>query len=336
MSEGENHASQHIVWDLTDDVEPTQKYSSPVAVLEAGQKYYPSPQPQPSREPTRDPRAMAKRWVFTLNNPLPDETLDESDIQYLICGDEVGENGTPHYQGFVVFKKQQRLSSLKKMLPRAHWEVARGTDEQNVIYCSKEGKFKEFGELNSKKKDTTYFEALQANSVHEALDVIKEKRPRDYCLYGEQLERNLKKHRNKPFVHIFTKFQQPQLELNLPVLLWGPSGTGKTHFAISHFKNPLIISHIDKLKLISPDHDGLVFDDMSFKQWPKESIIHLLDTDFERDIHVRYGTVTIPAGTKKIFTHNTDNPFYNTEIDEEQQKAIERRFRRINIFNKLY
>ena len=67
---------------------------------------------------------------------------------------------------------------------------------------------------------------------------------------------------------------------------------------------------------------------MSFTHWPIESVIHLLDMDLPRNLHVRYGTVTIPANTKKIFTHNTDNPFYEIDkLKNEQLQAIERRLR---------
>lgn len=98
-----------------------------------------------------------------------------------------------------------------------------------------------------------------------------------------------------------------------------------------------MVSHIDTLKMLSPDHDGIVFDDMSFKHWPPESVIHLLDQEFDRDINVRYGTVHIPAHTPKIFTHNSDNPFYDQEkICDDQREAIERRLSRVNLRTNLY
>lgn len=125
--------------------------------------------------------------------------------------------------------------------------------------------------------------------------------------------------------------------LNKSTLFYGSSGLGKTHYALAHFKKPLFISHIDGLKQLSPDNDGIVFDDMSFRHWPVEAVIHLLDSDLARDLNVRYGTVHVPAGVKKIFTHNTSNPFYNDEmIDPEQKEAIERRLSRCHILMKTF
>lgn len=48
--------------------------------------------------------------------------------------------------------------------------------------------------------------------------------------------------------------------------LWGKSGTGKTQYALAHFKKPLLIRHIDDLQKLQPyvKHDGIVFDDVSF------------------------------------------------------------------------
>ena len=139
------------------------------------------------------------------------------------------------------------------------------------------------------------------------------------------------------FVPKYTKFTTPFSEIAKTTLIYGPSNLGKTHWACAHFKNPLVVSHVDKLKQLSPDHDGIVFDDMSFSHWPPSSVIHLVDTELERDINIRYGTVNIPANTKKIFTYNSDNPFYDCDkISEEQRSAIERRISRIHVMNHLY
>jgi len=85
-------------------------------------------------------RTQAKRWCFTINNPEPqDEVIDKGLFTYLIIGKEVGENGTPHLQGYVEFKNQKDLTALKKINDRIHWEVAKGNRNQNIIYCTKEG-----------------------------------------------------------------------------------------------------------------------------------------------------------------------------------------------------
>lgn len=89
------------------------------------------------------------RWCMTLNNPT------EAEIQKLnryfelncrLCVYEIEhatpsalEQGlTPHVQAFFVLKKPVRLTSLKKISPRAHFETTRKSQKANVDYCSKE------------------------------------------------------------------------------------------------------------------------------------------------------------------------------------------------------
>lgn len=88
-------------------------------------------------------------WCFTLNNYTEDEykALQDQKTKYIIIGKEKGENGTPHLQGYIQFPCGKRLSALKKVSPRAHWEEAKGNPEQNFTYCSKDGDYWERGLL---------------------------------------------------------------------------------------------------------------------------------------------------------------------------------------------
>lgn len=79
-------------------------------------------------------------WCFTTNNYTDADTTatEEIDCKYLIYGREVGENETPHLQGYVYFKAGKTMSAVKKLLPRSHLEPAVGNSLQNKEYCSKE------------------------------------------------------------------------------------------------------------------------------------------------------------------------------------------------------
>ena len=67
------------------------------------------------------------------------------DVKYLIFGFEVGDQGTPHLQGYLILKLASRLAAMKKIHSTAHWEVAKGSTDQNYEYCTKSGKFFENG-----------------------------------------------------------------------------------------------------------------------------------------------------------------------------------------------
>lgn len=103
------------------------------------------------------PRLRARRWVYTLNNPGADWTGTYRDgeaaatagwtgcatfpsfIQYNKYQIESGEEkGTLHVQGYCECSRAVDLGRLRQWLPRAHFEVARGTQKQCIDYVSKE------------------------------------------------------------------------------------------------------------------------------------------------------------------------------------------------------
>lgn len=93
------------------------------------------------------PLSRSRCWCFTLNNYTEEEKklvkleVSAPQVAKYIYGFEEGASGTKHIQGFIRFKNQATFSAVKKKIPRAHWEVAKGTDEQNYKYCSKEGDY---------------------------------------------------------------------------------------------------------------------------------------------------------------------------------------------------
>lgn len=85
--------------------------------------------------------SKAKNWVFTVNNPDDGVVLtpEEWPANFVCWQLEAGEAGTPHFQGYAQFKERLTMSAVKSLcgLERAHLEPARGSPEQNELYCSK-------------------------------------------------------------------------------------------------------------------------------------------------------------------------------------------------------
>lgn len=87
----------------------------------------------------------SKYWCFTLNNFTVDQLehicceLKEKDVGYLF-GEEVGDQGTPHLQGYIEAEKRIRPLEYLDLPPEIHWERRKGSKVDNQKYCSKDGK----------------------------------------------------------------------------------------------------------------------------------------------------------------------------------------------------
>lgn len=96
-------------------------------------------------------RVRRKNWCFTLNNYSDEEygfilAYLEASCDYAIVGKEVGDQGTPHLQGYCRFKEVHSLVQIKdRVSHRAHFEPSKGTAGDNRVYCSKEGDYREVG-----------------------------------------------------------------------------------------------------------------------------------------------------------------------------------------------
>lgn len=80
--------------------------------------------------------SRSRNWMFTYNNPeAPPSFPEDSSYAFQL---ERGEQGTPHYQGYLVLKLQTTLSALVKKYPGMHWEPRRGTHQEAFAYVTKE------------------------------------------------------------------------------------------------------------------------------------------------------------------------------------------------------
>lgn len=152
---------------------------------------------QPLSSQSHKIMSQSKRWCFTINNPDAAAAgrlaaLGQT-AQYLVFGREVGTNGTPHLQGFVIFTSNHRLAAAKRAIDdRAHVEPARGTSAQAAQYCKKEGDFEEFGQLPANQGKRNDFEELKEWIVNQPQkpnpQQIAEEFPSLFIRYGRIME----------------------------------------------------------------------------------------------------------------------------------------------------
>ncbi len=72
------------------------------------------------------------------------------DITYMIAGKEkCTDTERKHIQGYLQLKEKKRLKPVQELLqiPGLHLAAAHSTAAKNIVYCSKEKDFKEWGEV---------------------------------------------------------------------------------------------------------------------------------------------------------------------------------------------
>lgn len=176
-------------------------------------------------------RQRSRGFCFTLNNPRDEElqVLDrivgEVDlrtheaISYLIFGREVGESGTRHLQGYLYFSGGQRdMSVVKRYIGnRAHVEVARGSPEQNRLYCSKDGDFTEVGEIPKGQGNRSDLEGvIKAVSERRTLAEIAQEHPLEMIKF------------HKGILGWRSMLMCPRNTKTEVRWFWGPTGGGKS------------------------------------------------------------------------------------------------------------
>lgn len=220
-------------------------------------------------------RVRARAWCFTVNNYSVD---DEKDLQakslalqrtYFVCGRETGSNGTPHLQGYVEFKNQVSLSTLKKKLhANAHFEKRMGTSKQASDYCKKDGNFVEFGELSQ--------QGARNDLVAICQSIVEKKRPLSE-IAAEAPNHWVRYH--KGFTNLAsTIHHKPRTEMPKVFWIWGDSGSGKTRFAVGQHKDHYI-KDLTQWWDGYDQNEAIIIDDFDIKEYKPgmKDLLRLLD-----------------------------------------------------------
>lgn len=168
-------------------------------------------------------------WVFTCFDVDAITELPEG-IRYIYFGREIcPDTQRPHLQGFLNTIKKRRLNGVQSLLPaHCHLERMRGSLEQNITYCGKDGQVTEFGDKPLSRKEVGEKNSAASKEVISFAELgdherIKEKHPGLYLRYFSTLK--------KIEADYLTSLPKKKLEHTDNFWIWGEAGSGKSLLA---------------------------------------------------------------------------------------------------------
>ena len=178
----------------------------------------------------------SRAWCWTWNNPEASadkwlQTETRSGAIYACWEHEVAPStGTPHIQGYWYFQNPRSLAGVKKLIYGAHFEIAKGSPEQNRAYCSKEAGVEHFerGTLPQQGKRSDIQTIKEMIKKGATMPEIIEVATSYQAIKGAELIMKYQSdtERDPPTVHWF----------------YGPTGTGKTRTAVELSRPDMWIS----------------------------------------------------------------------------------------------
>lgn len=266
----------------------------------------------------------ARNWVFTLNNPTEEDEAriakPYDQIKYVAYSHEVGESGTPHFQGFLCAWEPIRMTFLKKYLPRAHLEIMHGRLQDNEAYCSKQGELIEIGEKPEQGRRTDLISVKRRlEGGTRTMDLAEED---NFFVHVAKHSRFFEKYEQ----HLRGKMKQKDREMPKVYIRLGPGGTGKTRWLDEQFGLDGWVYAPDNRGqwFDGCDRDVILFDDVEAGQIPPLSLWKRLTDRYPFQVAVKGGFIVWKPKVV-VFTSN-HHPFtWWPDLTEFDKQAIERR-----------
>lgn len=305
--------------------------------------------------------SAARDWCFTINHPQPYHVkhLWNLDYGYIAWQVEVGEEGTPHIQGFVQFREKQRLTAIIEMMVggdeqqnSGHWSKRRGTPEEASHYCLKPveracGAPLTDGCQCKHCKGLERFDNVSFEEGSMSMDPQTELKTVCSVLKAKGLTHTIER-----FPSVYVKFnhgidklsnrytQRRDFKTQVTVL-WGVPGSGKTRYAMEAFPSPykLCVSggkgQTDFFGDYHPDHHQTVVVDDFYGNWRYTTFLQVADR-YATEVHTKGGFLQF-LGSHLVITSNvTPHEWYpNVLAHPDRVESFDRRLDNIIRFHKL-
>lgn len=292
-----------------------------------------------------------RNWCFTLNNYTAEEEEklkgELPQVKYIVFQRERGhEDNTPHLQGYLELETSQRISFLKKINPRAHWEPRRGTQQQAIDYCTKEDTREQGTEpfergvkanANGVRKDTFSANVLTPERRGELIDKVRKKEMRisdlsSYEMQDTALMRSLE--------GVCKDLAGPYRDDLRVITIIGPTGVGKSWSVQMLFPEGVCkwINGNSGCWFSEVDKEVCLFDEFA-GQIAIERFLKLIDK-YPMQIEVKGGMRPCYWRTIFICSNVTPECWYNnfeddqkvsTEMINRRREQLRALYRRLNV-----
>lgn len=230
--------------------------------------------------------------------------------------EEAPETKRRHWQGYMRFSAGKSLSAVRRIIPGAHFEVARGTEEENISYCSKaatriRGPY-EFGRRASpgKRKDIDEVKEI----------VVGGGNMREVCTIARSYQ-------SIKVAEVMLKFfEEPRNWLMDVKWFHGSTGSGKTVEAFRLMPDDRWVSARNLRWFEGYDgHSNVIIDDFRGDFCTFHELLRILDTKEYR--------IEIKCSSRQLRARNIiiTSPYHPREVYKNRsQEDINQLLRRIN------
>lgn len=264
----------------------------------------------------KNKEVRTQTFCFTLNNYTLAEELDllctALPVTYILCGYEIGESGTPHIQGYCELNHIMRAATIKKLgcgFERMHIEPRRGTQQQAIDYCKKDGNWIDNGTPRTTKQG-------KRGDLDDVRIAAIEHGMREVSTWA-----NLQQIR---VAEKYLEYNEPARNWK-PTVMWfhGTTGTGKTRVAHDLSVNPYVKSDTSKWWNGYDRHDHVIIDDFRDNNMTFNELLTLLDR-YERRVETKGGMRQF-VPKQIIITCNTHpSNLYGKVTDERKDQLLRR------------
>jgi len=253
----------------------------------------------------------SRNWVWTWNNYTDEvvEYVKTIPCKYITWGEEVGDQGTKHLQGYVEFETVKSLNTMRKLFQNRHVEIRKGNQEQAIEYCHKDGtNIVEVG-TRAKQGCRTDLDIVRQMAADEGMSSVAR-----VC--------NLQQIR---VAEKFLTYCEPGRTCE-PEVYWicGGSGLGKSTLALQYCEGQRTYTKSNSCKYWDgyDGHENVILDDFRDSWWPMTDTLRIMNG---KNCQIECKGSSRQLLAKRIFFTTIKSPYeYYKGTGEDQFQLIRR------------